>query len=199
MKRQNRSGERGFTLMELMVTMAILAVLAGIVVPGVTGTKGSSEGAQLTTDRQGVQTAATRFSSESTTGGWPETAGTGTTAADGIKDYKVAASGGDGTIPLYDTNGTTAIALTTATAVGYRLLDFVATTSVISPNGTTVTVTFVPDFLDRKPASADILSGSDYVYLWMLKQGTLVSGQGQVRNIKIFKLNAAGDKYILQK
>ncbi|MBI4215973.1 MAG: prepilin-type N-terminal cleavage/methylation domain-containing protein [Chloroflexi bacterium] len=181
---QRTDRQRGFTLMELMVVMAIIAVLAGIVAPGVTGTKDVSESAQSKSDRQGVQTAASNFNNASTSAGWPEAA----------SDYAVASGG----IPLYASNGTTVIAAAGATATGYRLVDFAATTDTRDSTGNIVEKTFVPDFLDRAPTSEAAMSGGVNVYLWTLKQGTS-DASGQTRTVWVFKLNDAGDKYIREK
>jgi len=57
-KRLHR-GQKGFTLMELLIVVAILGVLAAVVIPRFTGLIGTGESQAAITEREVVQTAMT--------------------------------------------------------------------------------------------------------------------------------------------
>ncbi len=56
-----RRGEKGFTLVELLIVLAILAVLAAVVIPNVTGMFGRGAEQAYDTDLKTIQTAAATF------------------------------------------------------------------------------------------------------------------------------------------
>ena len=60
-KQLPRRGEKGFTLVELLIVLAILAVLAAVVIPSVTGMFGRGAEQALDTDRRTVQTAVATY------------------------------------------------------------------------------------------------------------------------------------------
>ena len=64
-------GNKGFTLVELMVVMAIIAVLAAIVVPTVSGVTGKGSETAKGQDITQVQSQLDQFNSDSDTGEWP--------------------------------------------------------------------------------------------------------------------------------
>ena len=59
-KRLHR-GQKGFTLMELLIVVAILGVLAAVVIPRFTGLIGTGEDAAKVTELEIVQTAVTAY------------------------------------------------------------------------------------------------------------------------------------------
>jgi prepilin-type N-terminal cleavage/methylation domain-containing protein len=61
---KNRSSRTGFTLPEVLVTVAIVAVLAAIVVPTVTNQIGKGDDSNLTTNVTSVRTGLTAFVSD---------------------------------------------------------------------------------------------------------------------------------------
>ena len=63
-----KRGEKGFTLVELMVVLAILAVLAAIVFPAVTGTTTTSRESRQPIDINSVQTGVDRLNADDTDG-----------------------------------------------------------------------------------------------------------------------------------
>jgi len=71
---ENRKGQRGFTLIEILIVLAVLAVLAAIVVPNVSGFLGRGKARSFESDQRILQAAvdAWRTDIESRKGGkWP--------------------------------------------------------------------------------------------------------------------------------
>lgn len=60
-KRLLKKGEKGFTLVELLIVLAILAVLAAVVIPNVTGMFGRGAAQAWETDIKTIQTSAATF------------------------------------------------------------------------------------------------------------------------------------------
>ena len=61
-------GQKGFTLMELLIVVAILGVLAAVVIPRFTGLIGTAEGEAASTEHEIVQTAMAAYMAAAGTG-----------------------------------------------------------------------------------------------------------------------------------
>jgi prepilin-type N-terminal cleavage/methylation domain-containing protein len=88
-----RRGERGFTLVELLIVLAILAVLAAVVIPNVTGMFGRGAEQAYDTDLETIQMASATFFFDVHAGfrdaasGGPRWGATGAAYADGAHRY----------------------------------------------------------------------------------------------------------------
>ncbi|MEE9490782.1 MAG: prepilin-type N-terminal cleavage/methylation domain-containing protein, partial [Dehalococcoidia bacterium] len=67
-----RRGEKGFTLVELLIVVAILGVLAAVVIPNVIGLLGRGGAQAYDTDEEVIQLAAATFYSDLQVG-WLDT------------------------------------------------------------------------------------------------------------------------------
>ena len=76
-RRTFRHGEKGFTLMELLIVIAVLGILAAVLVPRMGAFLSSGQAAAANTEVANVETAALAFYADAST--WPvdtNTAGT---------------------------------------------------------------------------------------------------------------------------
>jgi type II secretory pathway pseudopilin PulG len=179
-----------------MVVMVVLALLAAIVSGGVLGTKGKGEDAQVKADAFQAQQAVSRFNNDSAAGDWPD-ASTNKVAEvdtdhppDGADEVQYQG------ITMYESDGTTPL---DPAKVEYTTLDWDATTQVRDSSGDLVTRKLVPDWLTHKPTNSEwqqTVSGVQKdVYAWVMLKGTALNGE-ETRTVQVFKLDAAGDKYI---
>ena len=199
-----KRGEKGFTLVELMVVMGIMAILASIVVPAISGTKQLSQDTQVQQDASAVETAvgnynadanaAERFTTDNTSvmgestnmtvsSRWPEdsiaTAYSGefpeSVGTESNEISSVTIKGLDGTV-LYQTGGTT----------GYKLADFVEDYNAIDMMDLAG-----GGYLTEEPKGySSIFSASEpyHNYLWMLEKVASGEGTDTGRVVAIFSL-----------
>jgi len=109
-----RYGEKGFTLVELLVVVAILGILAAIAIPNVGKFIGSSQDEAAQTELHNVQTAAIALIADSDAGELDDDYTTGVTdmddvtaTVDGVEDvplsnYMTGLDGTDVTYGPYD-------------------------------------------------------------------------------------------------
>ncbi len=50
-----RKGEKGFTLIEILIALALLAIIGAVVIPNITGYIGRGEEAAYSADAKGIQ------------------------------------------------------------------------------------------------------------------------------------------------
>lgn len=170
-----KKGQKGFTLVEMMVVMAIMAVLATIVVPAVTGTKEVSESSQMKTDASALRNAITIFQNTSLTSAWPEQTFDG--------------SSGNYTNTEYTKMGTLGVTSST-----HKEINWDAVTLVRQDDGSSVSLALVPDFLDKQPGTVILKRDALHEYIWLLA----IEAEGttqETRVVEVYKLNAAADAY----
>lgn len=195
MKLGFKRGQKGFTLVELMVVMAIMAVLAAIVFPAVSGTSEVSVDSQVKQDASTVnsavsdyfadQTGAEIFTTNTTTilgtsvaqvinSRWPEeylTIGY-------LAEFPVAAATSgqavSGNLTIKNKSGTTITAK--QLAEGWNAID--------------LDVLVSSSYIPALPKSSTDQSGSFHNYLWLVKKTTAAAESGTVesRTVEIFKL-----------
>lgn len=205
MKLGFKRGQKGFTLIELMVVMAIMAILAAIVIPSVSGTKQVSLDSQVVQDATSVETAVNNFNTDSqlaelltttpravlsenttqvTSSKWPELNITDNLTREfpttiGTAENTVAAviiKDDDGTTVLYQTGGTT----------GQKLADFVS-----AYNAADITTLVSSGYLQEKPNGFDATFSADkpyHNYLWLLKKTEVAYGGSGGRVVEVFCL-----------
>ncbi len=172
MKLGFKRGQKGFTLVEMMVVMAIMAALATIVVPAVTGTKEVSENSQMKTDASAVKNAVTKFQNDSLTSAWPE---------------QTLAT-------LYNSANETSKVTPAITASTHKEISWTAETLARQSNGSSASLALVPDFLSKQPGTVILMRGNLHEYIWLLAIEAAGTSQ-ETRNIQVYKLNTAGTAY----
>ena len=194
MKLGFKRGEKGFTLVELMVVMAIMAVLSAIVLPAVTGTKQLSLDSQVKQDAYAVETGVSKVnadanvseslttdntsvfgtvSSQSTSSQWPENPIT-TTYATEFPTVTTAISG----VTLKNTAGTVIYSSNTT--------GFVADYTAIDIDGL-----IADGYLQEEPVGVDSTFSTAkayHNYLWLLKKANVEGTSDAGRVVEVFKL-----------
>jgi prepilin-type N-terminal cleavage/methylation domain-containing protein len=220
MKLGLRKGEKGFTLVELMVVMAIMAILASVVVPAVSGTKQVSQNSQVQQDGSAVETAVGNFNSNAniaemfTTDN--ETAVVGESALQTISSRwpedkltdvyssEFPASAGSETgevasVTIQDFDGTTIYEKGGAT--GVALGDFAGDYTAVD-----VESLITAGYLTEEPRSYDTVFSATQPYhsfLWMLEKITTEEGTQTGRVVAVFRLTqisgSAGDELMYKR
>lgn len=212
MKLGFKKGEKGFTLIELMVVMAIIAVLAAVVMPAITGTKQISINAQVSQDASATETATSNYNANAnlaealvtatpnvldetttqiTSNKWPEI----TISAGYDVEFRAAAIPGDNlviAVNIVSKNGTTLYA--TDGATNKKLADFVTAYTALN-----IDTLLDEGYLPEKPSSIDLLFSTTkayHNYLWLLNKGFIEgedAGSTGGRALEIFSLITIDD------
>ena len=190
-----KQGQKGFTLIEMMVVVGIMAVLAAIVTGGVTGTKTAGEGSQAQSDAQTVQQSTSSYNNQTRTQGFPEgtitVSGTGTTRVYTIGNV---VSGGNTALSVGLVGNVGFTDGTDGKVTNYTYVKWDASDDVRQKGGTVATAKFVPDFLGQKPDTTRLINKDlNPEYLWLFKKGTTFDEQG--RSIEVWKLADDGASY----
>lgn len=204
-----KRGQKGFTLVELMVVMAIMAVLSAIVVPAVSGTSEVSKDSAVRQDASTVATAVSDFYAakegaekvtitpctileatlvnQTTSDSWPELALTDNTTVAGLgysvefPAVKGAATGNVTAVVISETlsDGSPKTIPADELAKDYTTIRFRFT------GGSGGLTNIDP------PKSVISASGNYHDYLWLLKRTTVTSDGKTVtsRQVTVFKLS----------
>jgi len=195
MKLGFKRGQKGFTLVELMVVMAIMAVLAGIVVPAVSGTSEVSSDAQVKSDAGIVSSAISGYYSDQSgaevlttdtstilgtsaaqvkSSRWPEEYLDVTYAAE-LPNDAAALAGDVEAVAITDLSGTDITP--TALAEGWNAINLAG----LATGG----------YIPSVPKSSSDLSGSFHNYLWLVEKTSAAVESGDTvesRSVEVFKL-----------
>ncbi|MBM2825705.1 MAG: hypothetical protein HW402_1369 [Dehalococcoidales bacterium] len=214
MKPWFKRGQKGFTLVELMVVMAIMAVLTSIVFTAVSGTAETSVDTQTRQDGSTVNAAVndyygdqvgaevfttntttilsstptTKDVSQTITTRWPEKYLTVTYLAE---------------FPLVSGNTTTTTTSNNVTTTTV-LTEVTASLNITNADNTTITAQelaagwnainlsalFSSNYIPAVPRSSEDLSGNFHNYLWLMKKTQATAGGiiTESRKVEVFKL-----------
>ncbi|MBI2830423.1 MAG: type II secretion system protein [Chloroflexi bacterium] len=190
MKSVIKRGQKGLTLVELMVVMSILAVLAAIVFPAVSGTQEVSRGSQVRQDASTVNTSIADYfkdedgvevivpnvstvlgtaTTEKKSERWPEKY---TTVGYALEFPETAVTGAVNTINIKDKAGA---AITAKDFVEKRqAIDFTALSA--------------GNYIPSVPKSATSTSGTYHNYFWVVKRTSSTQGTDDSRQVEVYRL-----------
>ncbi|MBI2829774.1 MAG: prepilin-type N-terminal cleavage/methylation domain-containing protein [Chloroflexi bacterium] len=198
-----KKGQKGLTLVELMVVMSILAVLAAIVFPAVSGTQEVSKGSQVKQDASTVANAVsdsfkdqvgaeivtpktvtiltTTGIVEKTSTRWPELYISGTGEIYAAEFPTAAGTGKASALVITDKNNTKLVDTAASTAITAEA--FVEARQAIDMQS------LADDkYMPSVPKSFTDKSGTYHNFLWLVKRTSSAGGSDDSRQVEVYRL-----------
>ncbi len=198
-KRFVKRGQKGVTLVELMVVMAILAVLASIIFPAVSGTQEVSVNSQSKQDASTVSNGMTDYFADQTGAGIISSSSDGiaaTTQANSTNQTISSRWPENFITAEYDDVFTSANVTTIAikdkdgNLISGTVANFVSNRTAIDFDKEGTRGAFVPLYVPAEPKSAGDLSGNFNNYLWLALKTTAAGGvTGASRQLEVYRLS----------
>ena len=185
-----KRGQKGVTLVELMVVMAILAVLAAIIFPAVSGTQEVSVDSQTRQDASTVSNALADYFADQTGAEIITSANTSilATATNQSISSRWAENFTTTVYPLvFAANNTIVTAINILDEAGNSTIN--VTAFVNERNAINLQKLADQNYIPAVPKNASDKAGNFNNYLWVVKKSTAIGGvSGASREIEVFKL-----------
>ncbi len=195
-----KRGQKGITLVELMVVMAILAVLASIIFPAVSGTQEVSVNSQTKQDASTVGNAMNDYFADQTGAEIISSSAVAIVADNqsGGTDQTISTRWPENFITaIYsnvfanNTNNVTAINLIPKEGANILPIEFVHTRTAINFAKEGSKGLFVPLYVPAVPKSSTDESGNFNNYLWVTKKTTASGGASDAsRQLEVWRLSS---------
>ncbi len=189
LKRLMKRGQKGVTLIELMVVMGVLAVLASIIMPAVTGTKQLSQDSQVKQDATTTQAAVSDFNARVNLGELLTTTGVGSNGPAASASQVVSNKWPEKNVATQYTAFAGAGANVTRITLIDGSANETASAFVVSHNAINFTaLEGVAGF--NEPNGTETKTEGYYQYLWVVKKATVDGVANAGREVQVYSLTS---------